>query len=299
MKKKKRKLKVALTMEEKVFNVVNIAILCLIVILTLYPLIYVVSSSFSKPFYIMTNQVWLLPKGFTVASYEELFKRPSLWTSYGNTLLYTFAGTAFSMLLTVIASYFLSRKPKGFPFFLGFIVINMWFKAGLIPSFLNYTALGLYNNRWALIIGGGLDVYNCIILKSFFDSIPKELEESAIIDGANPYQVLRHIHLPLSKTAIATITVFYVVAKWNEYVWPMILLTDVKKVPLQVLLKKWIVDADLSAELATTIITEATLVSVDSLVYTTIVVAMVPMMLLFPFVQKYFKKGVMIGSIKG
>lgn len=300
MKKRKEiRNKIPVSMDERIFGILNIVILCVIVIATLYPIIYVVSSSFSKPFYIMTNQVWFLPKGFTTAGYEAIFQKKALWRSFGNSLLYTFGGTAISMVCTIIASYFLSRRPKASGFALGLILINMWFKAGIVPSFLNYQSLGLYGSRWAILLGGALDVFNVIILKNFFDSIPKELEESAHMDGANAYQILRHIHLPLSKTALATVSIFYIVGKWNEYLWPMILLPDIKKVPLQVLLKKWIIDAEAALEISQVPIDKDTLVSVDSFVFATIVFAMVPMMILYPFVQKFFKKGVMIGSVKG
>ncbi|MDD4000144.1 MAG: carbohydrate ABC transporter permease [Bacilli bacterium] len=299
VRKKKRKNKIALGKDEKVLNVINYVVLSLIIILTLFPLIYVVAASFSRPFYIKTNQVWLFPKGFTTKAYETLFQKRAFWRSLGNSFILTFGGTAVSMVFTVICAYFLSRRPKGYPFFLFMVLLNMWFKAGIIPSYINYQNLGLYNSQWSLILGEAIDVFNVIILKTFFDGMPKELEESAVIDGANPFQVLTKIHLPLSKTPIATITTFYIVGKWNSYLWPMILLPDIKKVPLQVLLKQWIIDADINAELAIAVITPDTLMNVDSFIYATIVVTMLPMMIMYPFVQKFFKSGILVGSVKG
>lgn len=299
VKKIRRKKNARLGKDEIVFFALNNIMLIAIIILTLYPLFYVIGASLSRPYYIITSQVWLFPKGFTFAAYQELFSKPALWRAYGNSLFYTFGGTAVSMVFTIIGAYFLSRRPKGYLFFLLMIVINLWFKAGVVPTFLNYLNLGLYNTRAALIIGGAIDAYYLIILKSFFDSLPKELEESAFIDGANGLQVLFNIHLPLSKTALSTISVFYIVANWNAYFWPMVLLNDIKKQPLQLLLRKWIIQREALQEHISIIITESTPFSTETFIYAAIVVAMVPMLILYPFAQRFFQKGVMIGSVKG
>ncbi|WP_105615252.1 carbohydrate ABC transporter permease [Vallitalea okinawensis] len=295
MKKSNKK---AMSKDERALNILNIIILSVFSIIFLYPIIYVLSNSLSSPYMIAQDQIWLFPKEITFASFEQLFSTPVFNSAIKNSLMYTFLGTLFGMSLTIPAAYFLSRKPKAYMFWLWFFIINMWLKAGVIPTYLNYVDLGLINSRWAPIIGMNVDVFNIIILKSFFDSIPKELEEAATIDGANSWKILTKIHLPLSVSALLTVAIFYLVEGWNSYFWPMVVIDDTSKQPLQVLLKKWVVDLEVDGAFEV-VITENTAVSQDSFIYATIVVAMIPMMILYPFVQKYFQKGVMVGSVKG
>jgi putative aldouronate transport system permease protein len=264
----------------------------------LYPFVYVLSASFSSGNAVITGEVLLFPKDITLDSYKSILAKDGLWQAYGNTVFYTVVGTAFSILLTICGAYPLSKsRLRGRTFVAFFIAFTLWFGAGLIPTYLNFKELGLLDTRTSIIVGFAVSAFLVILLRTFFQSIPDSLEESAKMDGANDLQILRHIYLPLSKPALVTVGLIYAVGKWNSYFWAMILLNDESKIPLQVLLKKMIVEMSLNEEL-TGSMNAANAMSQETFIYATIIVSILPIVLVYPFLQKYFVKGTMIGGIK-
>ena len=284
---------------EKIFNAVMVILGVLITFIALYPIYYVLISSFSKPFFVENGNVLLKIKEFTTASYEAVFKRDGLWTSYGNAVFYTVFGLMANMFFTTTMAYALSRKYLiGRKILTLFTVFTMWFSAGIIPTYMNFSNLGLLNTRTAIIFGFAIETYNLIIMKSFFEQVPEALEEAAFIDGAGHFRVFWNIYLPLSKPALATVGLFYGISRWNGYFWAMQLLKDDSKIPLQVFLKKLIVER-VSNPSDAAIVTKASLTSPTTQVYALIILAIVPMIIVFPFIHKYFKSGLTVGGVKG
>lgn len=285
---------------ERIFDLVNHLFLLLISIVALYPFIYVLSASLSHADAVASGQVILFPKGINFNSFHKVINLPNLWVSYGNTFFYTFAGTLVCMFFTITGAYALSKERLMFrKFFTIFITLTMWFKAGIVPEFLNFKDLGLYNSRAVPIIGFAVVAFNVILLKNYFESVPSSLEESAQIDGANDLKILWSIYMPLSKPGIATVSLFYAVSKWNGYFWSMILLRDESKIPLQVLLRKMIVEMNATSEFSDAFEMAKMGYSVETVVYATIIISIIPIVLLYPFIQKYFAKGAMVGAVKG
>lgn len=284
---------------EKIFNVVMIILGILITFIALYPIYYVLISSLSKPFFVENGDVLLKIKEFTTASYEAVFKRNGLWEAYGNAIFYTVFGLIANMFFTTTMAYALSKKYLiGRKVLTLFTVFTMWFSAGIIPTYMNFNNLGLLDTRTAIIFGFAIETYNLIIMKSFFEQVPEALEEAAFIDGAGHFRVLWNIFMPLSKPALATVGLFYGISRWNGYFWAMQLLKDDSKIPLQVFLKKLIVER-VSNPSDAAIVTKASLTSPTTQVYALIILAIVPMIIVFPFIQKYFKSGLTLGGVKG
>ncbi|WP_394922132.1 carbohydrate ABC transporter permease [uncultured Robinsoniella sp.] len=284
---------------EKIFNAVMIVLGILITFIALYPIYYVLISSFSKPFFVENGDVLLKIKEFTTASYEAVFKRNGLWAAYGNAIFYTVFGLMANMFFTTTMAYALSKKYlMGRKALTLFAVFTMWFSAGIIPTYMNFNNLGLLDTRTAIIFGFAIETYNLIIMKSFFEQVPEALEEAAFIDGAGHFRVLWSIYMPLSKPALATIGLFYGISRWNGYFWAMQLLKDDSKIPLQVFLKKLIVER-VSNPSDAAIVTKTSLTSPTTQVYALIILAIVPMIIVFPFIQKYFKSGLTLGGVKG
>lgn len=284
---------------EKIFNVVMIILGILITFIALYPIYYVLISSLSKPFFVENGDVLLKIKEFTTASYEAVFKRNGLWEAYGNAIFYTVFGLIANMFFTTTMAYALSKKYlMGRKVLTLFTVFTMWFSAGIIPTYMNFNNLGLLDTRTAIIFGFAIETYNLIIMKSFFEQVPEALEEAAFIDGAGHFRVLWNIFMPLSKPALATVGLFYGISRWNGYFWAMQLLKDDSKIPLQVFLKKLIVER-VSNPSDAAIVTKASLTSPTTQVYALIILAIVPMIIVFPFIQKYFKSGLTLGGVKG
>ncbi len=284
---------------EKTFDIVLNIIGIFLIILALYPIYYVFIASISRPFYVENGAVMLRPIKATFESYREAFKIQYLWSSYGNSIFYTLFGVMVNMAFSTTMAYALSKtRLRGRKFFTLLTVFTMWFSAGVIPLYMTFRDYGLINTRIAILFGFSLNTYNMIILKSFFEQVPSSLEEAAFIDGASDFTIFRKIYLPLSKPALATVGLFYAVNRWNGYFWPMNLLTDDKKIPLQVLLKKLIVDRT-ATEMESAIITSASVWSPTTRIYALIIIAIIPMIIAYPFVQKYFKSGLTIGANKG
>lgn len=284
---------------EKIFNVAMIVIGIIISIIAIYPIFYSLIASVSKPLYVENGTVMFKPYGFNLESYKIVIHKSEIWIAYGNTIFYTVAGVFVNMIFTTAMAYSLSRKRLAFrKFFTLFTVFTMWFSAGIIPLFLTFKDLNLLNTRSSIIFGFAINTYNMIILKSFFEQVPSSLEEAAFMDGASNFRIFATIFIPLSKPALATVSMFYAVNKWNGYFWAMNLIRDDSKMPLQVLLKKLIVDRVANAEDAA-IVTAQSMSSPTTVIYATIIIAIIPMMIAYPFVQKYFKSGLTIGAVKG
>ncbi len=291
--------KIQKTIDEKVFQFINIILLIILSVMFIYPIIYVFSASVSKPIFVETGVVTLLPKGFSFESFREAFKIEGLWRAYGNTIFITVVGTMVNLLFTATGAYVLSKpRLKYRKAITLFIIVTMWFDPGIIPRYLNFRNLGLVNSYTSVIVGFAVNTFNVIILRTFFQSIPSSLEESAKIDGASEMQIMRKIYLPLSKSALTTVGLFYAVGRWNGYFWTMILLTDEKKAPLQVFLRRLIVEKDMAGE-AAQIVTSTSVTSQQTIIYAIIVISIIPMLMAYPFIQKFFKKGVNVGSVKG
>ncbi len=285
---------------EKIFYVVNTIFLIILTLAILYPIVYVISASFSSTDAVRTGKVVLLPKELSFDAYKYLFEDKDIWMSYANSIYYTLVGTAASMVVTICGAYPLSREQlPGGRVITFFITLTMWLTAGTIPAFLNFRDLGLINTRASIIIGFACNTYNFILMRNFFMSVPKSLEEAAEVDGASQLTILIKIFLPLSMPAIATVSLFYAVGHWNTYFWPMILLTKEHLIPLQVLIKKFIVDLNIDPMKMGMVDQSMENLSEETVIYASIVISAVPMLIAYPFIQKFFTKGIMIGAVKG
>lgn len=285
---------------ERAFQVFNYIFLALIGAAMLYPLLYVFSASVSDPQLVAAGKIILLPKGITANAYKMVLSDRQIWTAYGNTFIYAFGGTLLSLVFTVLGGYPLSKgRLHGRRFFNLMFAFTMWFNGGIIPLFLTVKDYGLLNSRWGILITFLIDTFNLILVRTYFESVPDTMEEAAKIDGANDWQILCRVYLPLAKPVLATVGLYYLVGKWNSYFWAMVLLRDESKIPLQVLLKKLIVNMTSAGINQNNSNVESGGVVKETVIYTTIMVSVIPMMAVYPFLQKYFVKGIMIGAIKG
>lgn len=281
----------------KPFDVVNTIIMCLVLIITLYPFYYVLIASLSDGGEVIRGNVVLLPQGFTLKAYEKIRTIQYFFTAYGNTIFYTICGAGISMAVMSMGAYALSRKKLQGKRVINFLIsFTMWFKAGIIPLYLNMDSLNLINTRIGILIGFACDAFYIIIMRTYFEGIPTELEESAKLDGLSNFGIFHKIMLPLSKPMLATIALYCAIDRWNGYFWSMILLKDENKVPLQVLLKKIIIENKVLASIDSANGFDFTR---ETLVYAIIVVAIVPIIAVYPFIQKYFVQGLTVGAVKG
>ncbi|AMO34895.1 carbohydrate ABC transporter permease [Lysinibacillus sp. fkY74-1] len=286
---------------DRAFTIFNYIFLAIVAVVVLYPLIFVLSASLSNPEYVISGDLWLWPKEFTVEAYEKVFQNPDIINGFINTLKYTFFGTLLNIVMTICAAYPLSRRHlKGKGFIMAFMVFTMFFSGGLIPTYLLIRDLGMINTFWVMIIPNAVAVWNIIIMRTFFQSIPYELEESAMIDGAGNFRILWSIVLPLSLPVMAVMVLFYAVGHWNSYFQALIYLQDQDKFPLQLILRQILIQGQADDMIkATSESFLAQKLSVEGLKYAVLIVANLPMLMLYPFLQRYFVKGVMIGSLKG
>ena len=290
--------KIKRSKDEKIFDFINYSLLAIFGIMFIYPIIYVFSASVTKPYLLEIGEMYLLPKGISMASFKAAMSLDGIWLAYANSIFITVVGTAVSMFFTITGAYVLSKPELKFRKILTLmVVVTMWVDPGMIPRYLNFRDLGLINSYTSVIVGFAVNTFNVIILKSFFEAVPKSLEESARIDGATQWQIMTKIYLPLSTSALTTVSLFYAISRWNGYFWTMVLLTDDSKVPLQVFLKKLIVEKNMAGE-AAQIITPESLTSPQSIIYAVIVLSIVPIMIIYPFIQKFFRKGVTLGAVK-
>jgi putative aldouronate transport system permease protein len=282
---------------DRIFVIANMVLISLFTIAALYPFIYVAALSFSSGFAAKAGTVVLTPIEFTIAAYERVLLAPEFWNSYKNTFIYTIGGTLMSLIIIIPGAYALSRPQLvGRRFWNLLVAFTMWFNAGMIPFWLNMRDLGLLDSYFGIIIGFAVNAFNIILLRNFFESIPSSFSEAARMDGANEFQVLWRVFVPLSKPAIATITLFCFVSRWNGFFWAMILLTDESKIPLQVYLRQTIAALSDDDEFASTLMTAA--YSVETVTAAIIVCSIIPVLLIYPFLQKYFNKGIMLGGVK-
>lgn len=282
----------------QIFDVAVHIISLFLLVIVLYPMILVVSNSLSDPELVASGKVLFLPKGFNLNGYVEFFHDKNILIGYANTLFYTVIGTIINLLVTVPAGYALTKKTlPGNGIFLTMFMIIMYFSGGMIPTFLVVNKLGLYNTRGILLILGAFSTYNCLICKSFFGAMPKDMEEAAEIDGCSPMKAFIQIILPLSKALLGVMTLYFAVGHWNSYFNALIYIRDDVKQPLQIFLRRILI---LAQQAATDSEGDLSVVEREMLLrYSSIVVASLPLMIMYPFLQKYFDKGVMIGAVKG
>lgn len=290
------------TRGDRMVEWVILFLLSLVLIIVIYPLLYVLSASVSDPLAILKGEVWLWPKGFNLDAYVKVFRNDDILRGYINTFVYTIVGTGINLVMTTIAAYPLSRKDfYGRNFFNAAIVFTMFFSGGMVPMYLLINNLHLLNTIWAVVLPGAISVWNMVIMRTYFQtSIPFEIQESALIDGCNNLQILMRIVLPLSAPIMAVMTLFYAVGHWNAFYNALIYLSDRDKFPLQIILREILIQNQMN-EMASVL--DDTLVQymmdVEALKYAVVIVANLPVFILYPFLQKYFVKGVMIGALKG
>ena len=287
---------------DRIFYFACYLIVILLVAVVLYPLIYIISASFSSPSKVSAGKVWLLPVSPTLYSYELILQYKNVYVGYGNTIFYTFVGTLINVVMTMLCAYPLSRRDFSGRFLCSMIfVFTMVFNAGMIPNYMLMRDLGILNTRWAMLLPGAISAYNMIVARTFIqNSIPDQLLEASKLDGCSDFQYFIHIVLPLSTTVIAVISLYYAVAHWNSYFNAFLYLSDRKLYPLQIFLRQILVQNSFD----TSDVTDPDLAQQlqglsEVLKYSVIVVSTAPLMCLYPFVQKHFVKGVMIGSVKG
>jgi len=292
------------TRGDRIFDAFNTLFLFLIGLIIAYPLYFVVIASISDPNVVNKGGVILWPKGVSMLGYEKLFQDKNIWTGYANTFFYTFAGTTLNVIVTVCAAYALSRKDLvGRGVLMKYFIFTMYFSGGLIPMFIQINSMGLYNTRWVLIILGMLSVYNMIITRTFFESsIPDELLEAAKLDGCSDLRFFASIVLPLSHAIIAVLIVYYGVGHWNQYFNALIYVSKQEYYPLQIVLREILIQSR-QTEAAVSEGQIAELLEknkyAELIKYGVIVVSSLPVMIMYPFAQKFFVKGVMLGAVKG
>ena len=296
--------KIRMAAGDRVFLTIAYVLLALALVIVIYPLVYVVSASVSSPDAVYSGEVILLPKQVTISGYRRVFQDDSIMTGYANTLFYTVVGTLIDMVVTVPCGFALAqRKVPGKNIFMGIFMFTMYFGGGMIPTFLLIKNLGLYNTRAVLLILGAFNCYNCIICRTFFSSIPAEMGEAAAIDGCSPMRYFLQIVLPISQALLGVMVLYFAVEQWNSYFNAMMYIYDQNTRPLQLVLRTILVEA----------ITQSSMVNgsfdqenademykiAQQIKFAVIVVSSLPVLILYPFLQKYFVKGVMIGSVKG
>lgn len=287
---------------DRIFNLINYTILSIFLVSVLYPLIYIVSASLSDGSAVIAGKVVLWPVDFSLAAYSKIFAYDRIWTGYANSLFYAVVGTLVNVGMTLIAAYPLSRKDfYGRGFFLGLFIFTMFFNGGLIPSYLLVKDLGMLNTRSALIIPQALSVWNLIIAITYFrTAIPGELLEAAQLDGCNDFQYFIRILLPLSTPLIAVLSLFYAIGHWNQFFAALIYLSKEELYPLQIILRDILIQSQMDMNMLDDMKTMAAKQAMRELMkYALIVVASAPVLIIYPFVQKYFVRGIMLGAIKG
>ncbi len=297
MKIKKR----ASSSDEVFYKVINV-VLFLLLCVSLYPLFFIVSASFSDPAEVAAGNVILFPKGFSLLGYKAVFEHKSVMTGFMNSGIYVLFGTMINITLTMFAAYALARKTlPGKKIILFIFTLTMIFSGGMIPTYIVVKNLGIMNTRWAMLLPSAITIYFLIIARTFIQtSIPDELHEAMVIDGGDDFQFFFHVVLPLSKSLLAVLTLFYAVQHWNVYFDAFLYLSDKELHPIQLFLRDILIANSMDASMATSLDDAMGLEKVQELIkYSLIVVSTLPIVIIYPFVQKYFVHGVMIGSVKG
>ena len=296
----KRKLEIS----ELVFKIISYLLLTIFAISCLYPFIYTISSAISGYEEVTYSQIVLFPKNVQFDAFRDVFNNNTFWNSYTNTLFLTFYGTIWEMFLSVFGAYALSKKRllfrKGFNFFL---VFTMWFSAGLVPQYLNYLAtkrvfqgMGIFDDKWLVVIAMGMHAMNIILLRNSFEGVPSEIEEAAIVDGATEMQVLWRVYLPMSKSILATVALFFAISRWNGYFWARQMISSTNEQPLQVYMRLRLEEYSDPEQITNWQLSHN--YAPDSLIYAFIVCSIIPILVIYPFIQKYFAKGVNVGGVK-
>ena len=290
-----------LTVEDVVVDAVVYAGVGLAFVVTLYPFVYVLSMSISDPVAVVRREVFLLPKGFSLAAYRTVLNDPIVLRSYYNTIWYTGVGTALNLVFTVMAAYPLSKRNFSARRVLMFLfVFTMFFSGGLIPLFVLVAKLGLYGTRWSIVLPTVIATFNLIICRTFFQTLPEDLFECARIEGAGEWRIVYKIVLPLSKPIIAVLVLFYGVTHWNSFFWALLFLPTADLHPIQIYLRRVLIQASPEAvqQFETGEAGEGVMAMVQ-IKFAVMIVAVLPILLLYPFLQKYFVKGMLIGALKG
>ena len=300
MRTKVKKQKMKTSLGDKIFVVINSAILICLCIITLYPIWYVFCASMTSNTYLVSHPgILLWPHEMTFGAYKLAFSHPLLLSGYTNTLIILAVSLPINILMTLFAGYFMASKDVMFkPLLQGLIMFTMFFSGGMIPAYLNIRDLGLYNSLWALILPGALSVYNSIICKTAIESVPESLKESAYIDGANDVIILFRIIVPLIKATLAVLLLYYGVGHWNAWFNASIYLKDNEKLPIQNIMRAILIA---NSNVLNSAAAENDQVNqfAEAIKYSTIILTTVPVLCIYPFIQKYFVKGVMFGDVKG
>jgi putative aldouronate transport system permease protein len=279
-----------------IFSMINGLLLIVVGIATLYPVLYITVVSLSETSFVVQGKVWLWPRGFNLDAYRQVLEDSKIPRAYLNTVLYTALGTFINLLMTAIAAYPLSQRTFfGRKYFMLLIILTMFLQPGIIPNYLIVQKFGLLDTIWALVIPNAIWTFELIILKTFYENMSTQIREAARIDGASEYRILFSIIIPLSKPALASIGLFYFMGHWNSYFIPMIYLNDSTLYPLQVVLRNMLI----FSEGNTSSLVDSSALAPQALKNATIVLSMIPVLMIYPFAQKYFAKGVMLGSEKG
>ncbi|MBP5164584.1 MAG: carbohydrate ABC transporter permease [Lachnospiraceae bacterium] len=294
----KRKLEIS----ELIFKIISYTLLTVFALMCLYPFVYAVSASLSGINAVEYNQVVLLPKDVQFDAFKRMFSDNMFWNAYSNTLFLTIFGTIWALVYSILGAYALSKKRLLFrKFFNFFLVFTMWFSAGIVPQYLNYlqtkaifNKVGIWDDKWLVVIAMGMAAMNIILLRNAFEEVPQEIEEAAIVDGATEFQVLRTVYIPMTKSTIATVTLFFAISRWNGYFWARQMISNSYEKPLQVFIRELLEqyqDPEFTAGWDE-------VYSPDSIIYALIVCSIIPILVIYPFIQKYFAKGTNVGGVK-
>ena len=294
----KRKLEIS----ELIFKIISYTLLTIFALCCLYPFVYAISAAISGRDAVEYSRIVLFPKDIQFDAFKRMFNNNMFWNAYSNTLFLTLYGTIWSLFVAILGGYALSKKRllfrRGFNFFL---VFTMWFSAGLVPQYLNYlqtkdvfNSMGITDDKWLVVIAIGMAAMNIILLRNAFEGVPSEIEEAAIVDGASEFQVLRQVYIPMSKSTIATVALFFAISRWNGYFWARQMISNSNEHPLQVFIRLQLeqyTDPEFMAGWNEVFAS-------DSMIYALIVCSIVPILVIYPFIQKYFAKGVNVGGVK-
>ncbi len=294
----KRKLEIS----ELIFMVVSYVLLTVFALCCLYPFVYAISAAISGRAAVDYSQVVLFPKDIQFDAFKRMFSDNMFWNAYSNTLFLTFFGTIWCLFYSILGAYALSKKRLLFrKFFNFFLVFTMWFAAGIVPQYLNYldtkavfNGVGITDDKWLVVIAMGMAAMNIILLRNAFENVPGEIEEAAIVDGASEFQVLSKVFIPMSKSTIATVALFFAISRWNGYFWARQMISNQNEHPLQVFIRLRLEQYTDPEVIAGWNYTYAS----DSVIYALIVCSIVPILIIYPFIQKYFAKGVNVGGVK-
>ena len=294
----KRKLEIS----ELVFKIISYTMLTMFALCCLYPFVYVISASISGQAAVDYGKVILFPKDIQFEAFSRMFNDNMFWNAYSNTLFLTFYGTVWALFVAILGAYALSKKRLLFRRALNFfLVFTMWFSAGIIPQYLNYldtqkvfNSVGITDDKWLVVIAMGMAAMNIILLRNAFEGVPSDIEEAAIVDGATEFQVLTKVYIPMSKSTIATVALFFAISRWNGYFWARQMISNSNEHPLQVFIRLKLEQFTDPEQMAGW----NEVYSSDSVIYALIVCSIVPILIIYPFIQKYFAKGVNMGGVK-